>query len=51
MPDWPAAFVTGALYNIVAYRTKNLTSCVLAYGLTNLVLDLWIVTAKQWGFW
>ena len=35
MPDWTEAFVTGAL----------------AHGLTNLALDLWIVTTKQWGFW
>ncbi|HXA08868.1 MAG TPA: CAAX prenyl protease-related protein [Chthoniobacterales bacterium] len=51
MADWPAAFITGALYNVVAYRTKSLTSCVLAHGLTNLALGLWIVTTKQWGFW
>ncbi len=50
-PDWPAAFVTGALYNLVAYRTKSLSSCVLAHALTNLALGIWIVTTKQWGFW
>jgi hypothetical protein len=49
--DWPAAFITGALYNVVAYRTKSLSSCVLAHGLTNLALGLWIVATKQWGFW
>ena len=51
MADWPAALVTGALYNLVAYRTKSLSSCVLAHGLTNLALGLWIVGTKQWGFW
>lgn len=50
-PDRPAALVTGALYNLVAYRTKSLTSCVLAHGLTNLALGLWIVATRQWGFW
>ena len=49
--DWPAAFIAGALYNAVAYQTKSLTSCVLAHGLTNLALGLWIVATKQWGFW
>lgn len=29
MADWPAALVTGALYNFVACRTKSLTSCVV----------------------
>jgi hypothetical protein len=51
MADWPAALVTGALYNFVAYRTKSLASCVLAHALTNLALGLWIVATRQWGFW
>lgn len=50
-PDWPAALITGALYNLVAYRTKSLISCVLAHALTNLALGLWIMATKQWGFW
>jgi CAAX prenyl protease-like protein len=50
-PDWPAAAVTGALYNWVAYRTKSLSTCVLTHALTNLLLGLWIMTTKQWGFW
>jgi len=50
-PDWPAAFAAGALYNLVAYRTKSLTSCVFAHSLTNLALGLWILATKQWGFW
>jgi CAAX prenyl protease-like protein len=49
--DWPAAAATGVLYNIVAYRTRSLSSCVLAHAVTNLLLGLWIVYTKQWGFW
>lgn len=49
--DWLAAAVTGALYNFVAYRTRSLSSCVLAHAVTNLLLGLWIVYTKQWGFW
>ena len=49
--DWLAAAVTGALYNFVAYRTCSLSSCVLAHAVTNLLLGLWIVYTKQWGFW
>jgi uncharacterized protein len=50
-PDWPAAFITGALYNVVAYRTQSLGSCVLAHAVTNLLLGLWIMQSHQWGFW
>jgi uncharacterized protein len=49
--DWPAALVTGAIYNAVAYRTKNLSSCILTHAITNLLLGLWIMQTKQWGFW
>ena len=49
--DWLAAAVTGALYNLVAYRTRSLTACVIAHAVTNLLLGLWIVSTKQWGFW
>lgn len=49
--DRIAAFITGALYNCVAYRTKSLASCVLAHAMTNLLLGLWIMKTRQWGFW
>lgn len=51
VPDWPAAVVTGALYNFVAYRSRSLTACILTHAITNLLLGLWIMTTKQWGFW
>ena len=50
-PDWIAAAITGALFNCVAYRTKSLASCVLVHAVTNLLLGLWIMQTKQWGFW
>ena len=50
-PDWLAAIATGALYNLVMYRTKSLSTCVLAHAATNLFLGIWIMHTKQWGFW
>lgn len=49
--DWPAAAITGALYNYVAYRTRSLTSCIVAHAVTNLLLGIWIMQTRQWGFW
>jgi uncharacterized protein len=49
--DWLAAFVCGALYNLVAYRTRSLSSCVIAHAFTNLLLGIWIMQTRQWGFW
>lgn len=50
-PDFVPALITGALYNFVAYRTRSLSSCVLAHALTNLLLGIYIMRTGQWGFW
>jgi uncharacterized protein len=50
-PDFWAALLTGALYNLVAYRTGSLTSCIIAHSTTNLLLGIYIVKTGQWGFW
>ncbi|MDQ3621933.1 MAG: CAAX prenyl protease-related protein [Verrucomicrobiota bacterium] len=49
--DWPAAFLTGALFNVVAYRTRSLSSCVLVHAITNAMLGIYILWTRQWGFW
>jgi CAAX prenyl protease-like protein len=49
--DYPAAFLTGLLYNGLACRTRSLMACVLAHAFTNLLLGLYIMKTQQWGFW
>lgn len=49
--DWPAAFVTGAIYGWIAVRTKSLLACVIAHATTNLLLGIYILATEQWGFW
>lgn len=49
--DWPAAALTGALYNLVAYRTGSLSACVLAHAVTNALLGAYVLRTGQWGFW
>lgn len=49
--DWIGALLCGMLYNLVAYRTRSLASCVVAHAVTNLLLGLWIMQTRQWGFW
>jgi hypothetical protein len=51
MPDWPAAIVTGALFNLVAYRTRSLSSCVLVHAVTNALLGVYVLHTRLWGFW
>jgi CAAX prenyl protease-like protein len=49
--DRPAAFVTGAIYGLLAVRTRSLLACVAAHATTNLLLGLYIMATRQWGFW
>ena len=50
-PDWPAALLTSALYNWVAYSSRSLLACVIAHAITNLLLGFYILKTQQWGFW
>ena len=50
-PDFVPALITGALYNAIAYRTRSLSSCVLAHAVTNALLGIYILRTEQWGFW
>ncbi len=49
--DWPAAFLTGILLNLIAVRTRSLAVCVMAHATANLALGLYICATRQWGFW
>ena len=49
--DWPAALLTGMLYNLVAIRTKSLPACILAHAVTNALLGGYVMYTRQWGFW
>ena len=51
MADWPAAFLCGLAYNLVAVKTGSLAACVVAHALTNLGLGAYIMATRQWGFW
>ncbi len=49
--DYPAALFTGALYNLLAVRTRSLGACVVAHAVTNLLLGGYVMATRQWGFW
>ena len=50
-PDFIPALLTGAIYNLLAVKTRSLACCVLAHAVTNLGLGLYIMQTSQWGFW
>lgn len=50
-PDFVPALIVGALFNLVAIRTRSLSVCVLTHAVTNLLLGGYIMATRQWGFW
>ncbi len=50
-PEWLAALVfAGAMCGLLA-RTKNLFACIVAHGVTNLLLGLYVIHFHQWQYW
>jgi CAAX prenyl protease-like protein len=50
-PEWLAAAVYFALLNAYLYWKKDLWGCVVAHGVSNLVLGVYILAAKDWRLW
>lgn len=48
---WLAGIVAGIFYNLLLYRTKNLWYCILAHGITNLLLAIYVIKTGSWQFW
>ncbi|MEP6962913.1 MAG: CAAX prenyl protease-related protein, partial [Acidobacteriota bacterium] len=50
-PYWDVGLLTGILYNWWMVRTKSLGDLILAHGITNACLSLYVVMAGKWEYW
>ncbi|MEO8099000.1 MAG: CAAX prenyl protease-related protein [Acidobacteriota bacterium] len=50
-PYWDVGLATGIIYNWWMVRTKSLGDLILAHGVTNACLSLYVVTAGKWEYW
>jgi len=50
-PEWLAAAVYCALLNLLIAWTRELWNCVVAHGVSNLVLGIYIVATWNWELW
>mgnify|MGYP002683041209 CR=1 FL=1 len=50
-PEWLAAAVYCALLNGFIYWKQDLWSCVVAHGVSNLLLGLYVLTTEHWWLW
>ena len=50
-PFWEVGLVAGVIYNWWMRRTRSLGDLMVAHGVTNLALSLYVIATSQWGFW
>ncbi len=48
---WLAAIVAGLAYAWLYVRTGKLWVAVIAHGVTNGALGIWVLATRQWAFW
>lgn len=49
--QWLAGIVAGLAYGHLYRRAGNLWPAIVAHGVTNLLLGLWVVATGKWQFW
>lgn len=48
---WLAGIFAGILYHALLYYKKDLSACVIAHAVTNLLLGIYVLLTQQWSFW
>ena len=43
--------IAGVIYTILLIRQKNLRGCIIAHGVTNLGLGIYVLATQSWEFW
>jgi CAAX protease family protein len=51
LAEWPAAVAYSILVSLLWIIRKDLLSCMVAHGTTNLALALYVYSTGHWGFW
>lgn len=46
---WLAAFLAGAVFALLMYRTRRLSDAVMAHAVANLAIFVWAVADQQWS--
>lgn len=50
-PEWLAAAIFALAMCLLLRGTRNLFACILAHGVTNLLLGVYVVQSGQWQLW
>ena len=46
-----AGIMAGIAYNLLLYYTRSISHCIIAHGLTNLLLGIYVLATQRWYFW
>ena len=46
-----AGMMAGVAYNLLLYRTRSISQCILAHAVTNLALGIYVIVTGKWFFW
>jgi len=49
--EWLVGLLVGILYNGLLYSKKNLSDCIIAHAVTNLLLGIYVLATHTWTFW
>ncbi len=49
--EWLAAIICACAYALLLRRTKSLFACIVAHGVTNLALGVYVLSTGQWHYW
>lgn len=46
-----AGVMAGAAYNLLLYYSRSLPQCIVAHGISNLALGIYVLITGKWFFW
>jgi CAAX prenyl protease-like protein len=50
-PFWEVGLLAGVAYNLWMRHTRSLGDLIVAHGLTNLLLGIFVLLTERWEFW
>jgi CAAX prenyl protease-like protein len=50
-PYWEVGLAAGMIYNWWAVRSKSLGDLILAHGVTNAALSVFVILTRRWEYW
>ena len=49
--EWLVAIICACAYGLLLRQTKSIFACIIAHGVTNLALGIYVLVARDWIYW